>query len=52
MILARDDPERDAEMTLPRLEAGLPVFIDKSMSPYPEELRRFWTYFGEGQLML
>lgn len=52
MVLVRDDPERDAEMTFPLPETGLPVFIDKPMSPYLEELGRFWTYFEEGQLML
>ena len=51
VILARDDHRRHAEMALPLLEAGLPVFIDKPLSLAPEDLRRFRPYLEAGQLM-
>ncbi|WP_118829994.1 Gfo/Idh/MocA family protein [Salinibacter ruber] len=51
VILARDDHERHAEMALPLLEAGLPVFVDKPLSLDSEDLRRFRPYLEDGQLM-
>jgi len=51
VILARDDYERHAEMALPLLKAGMPVFVDKPLSLSPEDLRRFWPYLEEGKLM-
>jgi len=51
VILARDDHERHAEMALPFLEAGLPVFVDKPLSLDPDDLRRFRPYLESAQLM-
>lgn len=51
VILARDDHHRHAEMALPLLEAGLPVFVDKPLSLNPDDLRRFRPYLEGGQLM-
>ena len=51
VILARDDHERHAEMALPFLEAGLPVFVDKPLSLDPDDLRRFRPYLEAAQLM-
>ena len=51
VILARDDHERHAEMALPLLEAGLPVFVDKPLSLNSEDLQRFRPYLEGGQLM-
>ena len=51
VIIARDDHERHAEMALPLLETGLPVFVDKPLSVDPEALRRFQPYLEGGQLM-
>jgi predicted dehydrogenase len=51
VILARDDHERHAEMALPLLEAGLPVFVDKPLSLNPADWRRFRPYLEEGRLM-
>jgi len=51
VILARDDPERHAEMTLPFLDAGLPVFVDKPLSLDPSDLRQFRPYLENAQLM-
>jgi predicted dehydrogenase len=51
VIVARDDHERHAEMALPFLEAGLPVFVDKPLSLDGGELRRFRPYLENAQLM-
>jgi predicted dehydrogenase len=51
VILARDDHERHAEMALPFLEAGLPVFVDKPLSLDPDDLRQFRPYLEDAQLM-
>jgi len=51
VIIARDDHERHAEMALPLLKAGLPVFVDKPLSVDQEALRQFQPYLQKGQLM-
>jgi predicted dehydrogenase len=51
VIVARDDHERHAEMALPFLEAGLPVFVDKPLSLDSDTLRRFQPYLERAQLM-
>jgi predicted dehydrogenase len=51
VIIARDDHEHHAEMALPFLEAGLPVFLDKPLAVDPVELRQFRPFLEEGQLM-
>ncbi len=51
VILARDDYRRHAEMALPFLEAGLPVFVDKPLSLDAVELRQFRPYLENAQLM-
>jgi predicted dehydrogenase len=51
VIIARDDYERHAEMALPLLKAGLPVFVDKPLAVDHEALRAFRPYLEEGQLM-
>jgi predicted dehydrogenase len=51
VILARDDFTNHAEMALPLLEAGLPVFVDKPLSLDPEALRSFRPYLDAAQLM-
>jgi Oxidoreductase family, NAD-binding Rossmann fold len=51
VIIARDDHETHFQMSLPFLEAGLPVFIDKPLSLEVSELRAFNPYLETGQLM-
>jgi predicted dehydrogenase len=51
VIIARDDYERHAEMALPLLNAGLPVFVDKPLSVDPIELRELRPFLQKGRLM-
>jgi predicted dehydrogenase len=51
VIIARDDYETHAQMALPFLEAGLPVFVDKPLSLEIPELRAFNPFLESGQLM-
>jgi Oxidoreductase family, NAD-binding Rossmann fold len=51
VIIARDDQETHFQMSLPFLEAGLPVFIDKPLSLEVSELRAFKPYMETGRLM-
>jgi predicted dehydrogenase len=51
VIIARDDYQTHFEMSLPFLEAGMPVFIDKPLSVDVSELRALKPYLEKGQLM-
>lgn len=51
VIIARDDFENHLAMSKGFLEAGLPVFIDKPLSPNPADLAFFKKYLESGQLM-
>ena len=51
VILARDDYDRHAEMALPLLNAGIPVFVDKPLALEVGELRQFQPFLESGQLM-
>lgn len=51
LIIARDDWETHADMAMPALEAGKPVFVDKPLTLKRGELRRFLPYLEAGQLM-
>jgi predicted dehydrogenase len=51
LLLLRDDFERHAEMALPFLEAGLPVFVDKPLALDAEDLRRFRPHLEAGRLV-
>lgn len=51
VIIARDDHETHAQLALPFLEAGLPVFVDKPLSLNIGELRAFKPFLNNGQLM-
>lgn len=51
VIIARDDWECHAELAMPFLEAGIPVFIDKPLTLDETELRAFTPYLKNGLLM-
>ncbi len=51
VILARDDYESHAEMAMPFLEAGIPVFLDKPLTLDAEELAAFRPHLEAGRLM-
>jgi predicted dehydrogenase len=51
VVLARDDYESHAEMAMPFLEDGTPVFLDKPLTLDEEELAAFRPYLEDGQLM-
>jgi hypothetical protein len=51
VIVARDDWETHAELALPFLEAGLPVFVDKPLSLEESDLGRFEPFLRAGKLM-
>src|ERR1700733_13231002 len=51
VIIARDDYKAHAQMAMPFLEAGLPVFVDKPLSLSVSELRAFRPFLESGQLM-
>ncbi|WP_170977378.1 Gfo/Idh/MocA family protein [Halorussus salinisoli] len=51
VIIARDDYETHAEMALPFLEDGTPVFLDKPLTMDRSELAEFRPYLERGQLM-
>ncbi|WP_458207731.1 Gfo/Idh/MocA family protein [Haladaptatus sp. NG-SE-30] len=51
VIIARDDYETHAEIAVPFLERGLPVFLDKPLTMDLDELAAFEPYLEDGQLM-
>lgn len=51
LLLARHDHNRHAEMALPFLEAGIPVFVDKPLTLDVGELATFRPYLENGKLM-
>jgi len=51
VLLVRDDWERHAEMALPFLEHGTPVFVDKPLALDPGELARLAPHLEAGRLM-
>ncbi|MWG36307.1 Gfo/Idh/MocA family protein [Halomarina oriensis] len=51
LLLLRDDFERHAEMALPFLEDGTPVFVDKPLALDVEELERFRPHLESGRLV-
>jgi hypothetical protein len=51
VIVARDDWEMHARLSMPFLEAGLFVFVDKPLSLDDAELARFEPYLRNGKLM-
>ena len=50
VVIARDDHENHAELAMPFLNAGLPVFVDKPLTLDLDELRTFAPYLRSGQL--
>lgn len=50
VVIARDDHENHAELAMPFLDAGLPVFVDKPLTLDLDELRTFAPYLRSGQL--
>jgi hypothetical protein len=51
LIIARDDWESHAELALPFLRQGIPVFIDKPLTLDAKELTSFMPYLESGKLM-
>ncbi len=51
VLLVRDDWERHAEMALPFLDRGTPVFVDKPLALDPDELARFAPHLEAARLM-
>lgn len=51
VIVARDDWEWHAELAMPFLDAGLPVFVDKPLSLEDRDLSRFQPFLRSGKLM-
>lgn len=51
LIIARDDWESHAELALPFLRQGIPVFIDKPLTLDAEELASFMPFLESGKLM-
>jgi predicted dehydrogenase len=51
VIVARDDWEWHAELAMPFLDAGLPVFVDKPLSLDDRDLSRFQPFLRSGKLM-
>ncbi len=43
VLLARDDPENHFEMSLPFIEAGLPIFIDKPLATNLVEAKKIFA---------
>ena len=43
VLLARDDAEKHAEMALPFLKAGIPIFIDKPFAVTISEAEKMWA---------
>jgi predicted dehydrogenase len=50
-LLLRDDFERHAEMALPFLEEGTPVFVDKPLALDDADLDRFRPHLESGRLV-
>ncbi|MFC4357686.1 Gfo/Idh/MocA family protein [Halobium salinum] len=51
LLLLRDDSERHAEMALPFLEDGTPVFVDKPLALDAEDLDAFRPHLEAGRLL-
>lgn len=51
LIIARDDWESHAELAMPFLRSGIPVFIDKPLTLDRAELAQFLPYLETGKLM-
>jgi len=51
VIIARDDYETHAEMAMPFLEAGIPVFIDKPLTLDQKDFELFRRHLDSGLLM-
>jgi predicted dehydrogenase len=51
VIIARDDWQSHWSLAEPFLKAGKYVFVDKPLSLSPEELKAFYPYLVQGQLM-
>jgi len=51
LVIARDDWECHAELAMPFLEIGIPVFIDKPLTLNEKELELFQPYLQNGTLM-
>lgn len=51
VIIARDDWQCHAELAMPFLESGIPVFVDKPLSLNRSELEAFRPYLEAGLLM-
>lgn len=51
LIVARDDWESHAELAMPFLRRGIPVFVDKPLTLDADELAAFIPYLENGKLM-
>lgn len=51
LIIARDDWESHADLALPFLLRGIPVFIDKPLTLDSKELMKFYPYLEKAKLM-
>jgi len=51
LIIARDDADTHAQMAMPFLEAGIPVFVDKPLTVDAAEFSAFKPYLASGLLM-
>jgi hypothetical protein len=51
LIIARDDWESHAELAMPFLLSGIPVFVDKPLTLDASELAAFEPYLESGKLM-
>ena len=50
-IIARDDWRSHAQLAMPFLQAGIPVFVDKPLTLDRNELRQFRPFLESGMLM-
>lgn len=51
LIIARDDWESHAELAMPFLRSGIPVFVDKPLTLEAAELAAYVPYLESGKLM-
>lgn len=51
VIIARDDYESHADLAMPFLQAGIPVFVDKPLTVDKAELQNYTPYLETGKLM-
>lgn len=51
LIVARDDWESHAELAMPFLRSGIPVFVDKPLTLEAAQLAAFVPYLESGKLM-